>query len=376
MISCIPDKIYGINHSVMQIPSRQEIIRKLRNNNKKISLVFPIYYPSALLRAFDIHPVEILNAPDVDLSLADAHIQSYTCSLGRILLSFIKEERFQNQYDLIFIPHICDTFQQIGSLLVDFIRPSQPVINFYLPKRSDETGISFCIDELKRIAGILENVCGSKLDIKRLTLELGKDIEINNLLKEVFEKREFLPVSDTDFYRIITSKTYLPPDDFIKILKELLASKTDSKRKTGKRIFISGISAEPPEIFEIINSHNASVVFDDLAVSGRRIIDFSGFSDEPFRRQSEMMLYTMPDAEKGSPIEKRAYWIREKIKRTGATGGIFYIMKFCEPEFFDYPQLKKYLLSEGTKTFLIEYEMTGKVSKQNINRIQSFIEGL
>ncbi|MCX7959571.1 MAG: 2-hydroxyacyl-CoA dehydratase family protein, partial [Deltaproteobacteria bacterium] len=94
------------------------------------------------------------------------------------------------------------------------------------------------------------------------------------------------------------------------------------------------------------------------------------------RRQSEIMLYTVPDAEKGSPVENKAKWLREETNRTGATGGIFYIMKFCEPEYFYYPQLKIYLANHNIRTFVVEYEMTGKISKQNINRIQSFIEGL
>lgn len=360
----------------MQIPSLRETIEKVRNKNKRIALIFPIYYPSALLRTFDIHPIEIWNLPNADLSLADLHLQSYTCSLSRILLSFIKEEKFQKDYDLILVPHTCDTFQQIGSLMTDFIKPIQPVINFYLPKRKDELGISFCIDELIRISRLLEDFTGQRLDIDRFTIEINKDIEANNLLKKVLEKREFIHLNDSQFYQIITSRTFLPPEDFITILTKILNSLNNCKRRIKNKIFVSGISIENPELFEIINANNTGIVFDDLAISSRKVFKTSNLSNEPFRRQSEIILFTAPDAEKGSTILEKLEHLQREIKRTDASGGIFYIMKFCEPEYFYYPQIKSQLNKEGIKTFLIEYEMSSKISKQNISRIQAFIESL
>jgi len=360
----------------MEVPSRSIILERIKTENKRSALIFPIYYPSALLRSFDIHPFEIWNFPYVDLSLAETHIQSYTCSLGKILLSFIKDPRFQKDYDLIFIPHICDTFQQIGSLLMDFIKPEKPVINFYLPKKDDESAILFCVDELKRMIKILEKITEKSFNEKRLKIEIEKEIEINSLLKDVYLYRDYIKIKDSEFYKIIYSRTYLPADEYISILKHLLNLRDNKKRDCNKKIFLSGISADPLEIFDIINNHNAFVVFDDLAISHRRIFNIENQNADPLRIQSEMMLFTVPDAEKGSPIIKRAKWLIEEAKRTGAKGGIFYIMKFCEPEFFDYPQLKQYLTGSEIRTFLIEYEMSGRISKQNINRLQSFIEGL
>ncbi|MGC8926570.1 MAG: 2-hydroxyacyl-CoA dehydratase subunit D [Myxococcota bacterium] len=360
----------------MQILSRREVINRAREEKKKIALVFPIYYPSALLRSFNIQPIEIWNADNVELSLADAHIQSYTCSIGRVLLSFVTDKRFENDYDLIWIPHICDTFQQIGSLIVDFIKPRASVFNFYLPKRDDKIGIDFCKDELKRGIKFLEEVTSLPFNPERFKSELDKEIELNHLLKRVYLQREYLPISDYEFYQLIYARTYLPIDEFTLLLKNLLKNTNSNVRKVQRKIFVSGISIEPPEIFNIINSHNSVVVFDDLAISQRRLFGDIEISEDLLKMQSEIMLTTSPDPEKGSQIIKRAERLIQEAKRCGATGGLFFIMKFCEPEFFDYPQLRNYLSAEGIRTFLIEYEMSSKISKQNINRIQSFLEGL
>lgn len=359
------------------IPERSEIIKKLRDENKKIALVLPIYYPAALLRSFDIFPLEIWNSGDIDLSKADEHLQSYTCSLGRIILSFIKEKNFERDYDMILVPHICDTFQQIGSLLVDFIRPKKPVINFYIPRRTDEIGRTFGREELKSIILRLEEITNKKFDGERFIEELETDIEINRLMSDIYSKRESLPLSDREFYEIILSRTYLPPLMFAKLLNEIVKTEAVTPRMIHKRLFISGISFESLQLFDIINSLKAGVVFDDLAISQRRIFSYDiDPSHDPLKAQIDIILKTEPDPEKGSPISQRAERLIEKAKRTGVQGGIFYIMKFCEPEFFDYPSLRNHLNEAGIRTFLIEYEMKRTLSRQNINRLQSFIEGL
>lgn len=360
----------------MEIPSIRETIEQARIKGLKIALVFPIYSPAPLLRSFYIHPVELWNAPNMDLSLSDAHLQSYTCSLGRIILSFIKDQRFCRDYDIIFIPHICDTFQQIGSILMDFIKPPKPVVNFYLPKRNDESGISFCVDELRRIIEILERISGVDFDVERFKAELDKEMEINRLINEIYNNRESLPLSDFEFYRILSSRTYLFADTFIDLLKEVLSLKDERSEGLKKRIFLSGISAYPLELLNIINGFDARIVFDDLAICRRKVFDLSLSPTDPLKRQSEMMLFTLPDPQKGSPIEEKARWIISETKRTRASGGIFYIMKFCEPEYFYFPSLRNYLMKEGIRTFLLEYELSDQISRQNINRIQAFIEGL
>ncbi|MCX7943580.1 MAG: 2-hydroxyacyl-CoA dehydratase family protein [Deltaproteobacteria bacterium] len=360
----------------MQVLSRRESIDKARSENKKIALVFPIYYPSALLRAFDIHPIEIWGADDVDLSLADMHIQSYTCSLGRILLAFVKDHRFRKDYDLVFVPHICDTFQQIGSLLIDFINIDKPIINFYMPKRSDELGISYCVSELKRIIGILENLTGNKFKMERLEQEIMIELKIDELMRKVYEKREYIPITDSEFYKLITAKTYLSALDFVETLNGILGMQVDKPREVLKKIFMSGIAAESAEIFDIINSYGAVVAFDDLAIAARRILNRSIQSTDALRRQSELILFTVPDAQKGSLVSDKIDWFKKEIGRTRVVGGIFYIMKFCEPEYFYYPQIRKHLLDMGVKTFIIEYELSRKMSRQNMVRVQSFLEGL
>ncbi|RLB67477.1 MAG: hypothetical protein DRH03_10970, partial [Deltaproteobacteria bacterium] len=63
------------------IPSRKKVIQDIKNRGERVAAVLPIHYPRALLRAFDIFPVEVWGPPRVDVSLGGAHLQPYVCSI-------------------------------------------------------------------------------------------------------------------------------------------------------------------------------------------------------------------------------------------------------------------------------------------------------
>jgi benzoyl-CoA reductase/2-hydroxyglutaryl-CoA dehydratase subunit BcrC/BadD/HgdB len=81
-----------------------------------------------------------------------------------------------------------------------------------------------------------------------------------------------------------------------------------------------------------------------------------------------------PCSTRGSSIEERLEFLLGKIKACGARGVIFYIMKFCEPELFDVPQLTKALKAKGIATLVIDSELNQGLSGQLNTRVEAFVE--
>ncbi len=69
------------------IPHRIETIRAHKARGGRVAAVLPIHYPRALLRAFDILPVEVWGPPPVDATRGSAHLQPYVCSIVRNALA-------------------------------------------------------------------------------------------------------------------------------------------------------------------------------------------------------------------------------------------------------------------------------------------------
>ena len=117
----------------------------------------------------------------------------------------------------------------------------------------------------------------------------------------------------------------------------------------------------------------AVVVADDLLNSGRRHYVDSRHRD-PFARMAEMIVLGPPDSTTGSLFEKRVPYLIDRVASSRAKGVIFYYVKFCEPEAFYLPALKKGLEKADIPSIVLEVEIGEPLSNQIVTRLQAFIE--
>jgi len=62
------------------------------------------------------------------------------------------------------------------------------------------------------------------------------------------------------------------------------------------------------------------------------------------------------------------------VNKTAADGVVVCMMKFCDPEEFDYPIYYPQLQKEGIKNTMIEIDLEGNTFEQVRTRIQTFSE--
>jgi benzoyl-CoA reductase/2-hydroxyglutaryl-CoA dehydratase subunit BcrC/BadD/HgdB len=115
------------------------------------------------------------------------------------------------------------------------------------------------------------------------------------------------------------------------------------------------------------------VVADDLACCGRRLYP-PGHREEAFSRMAERMLTASPDPTRGSPIRDRLAHLLRRVETCGAKGVVFYDVKFCEPELFDLPTLRKELQTGGVPSVAIEVDLNDPLSQQVLTRLEAFVE--
>ncbi len=359
----------------MNIPTRREIIEEMRKKGIPIAAVLPIYYPRPLLRALHIHPMELWGIPGGDHSLGNKHFQAYTCSLALSATSFLLDERTRSSVDFILIPHTCDTLQGMGSVFKDFIQPQQPVLTFYAPKNRSAKAFSYLIEELKHLAHSLESATKRSLDPAILAHEISLERKLNEHLRQLETHRQQYELSDRAFYTLLRSQEYLPPELLLEIVQELPQAQHHHEDVS---LMLSGIVPEPMEIFDHLNEAGASVVADDLACCSRRF--FQDWQDDessdPFERLAKMMMSFPPAPTIGTPIKMRLERLLKTMKQRNIRGFLMYGTKFCEPELFELPLLRKKLTEEGYSFLYVESELDGTLSHQNLTRIEAFVESL
>ena len=120
----------------LAIPERLDANREHQQRGGNTDAVFPIHYSRALLRAFDLLPIKVWGLPGLDGGYGAAHLQRYVCSIVHNALSFLLTGKLELAEDLI-VPHACDLHQELGSFLIDFVKPKQRINPQFLPRGRD-----------------------------------------------------------------------------------------------------------------------------------------------------------------------------------------------------------------------------------------------
>jgi benzoyl-CoA reductase/2-hydroxyglutaryl-CoA dehydratase subunit BcrC/BadD/HgdB len=358
-------------NAVQSIPGRIEAIHDFKDGGGSVAAVYPIHYPRGLFRAFDVLPVEVWGPPSVDFGPGSAHLQPYVCSIVRNGLSFLQSGGL-NVADILVVPHACDSLQGLGSILLDFISPKQPVLPLYLPRGRRESDLAYFASELRQLFQQLAAITGRTPSDSDLLQSIYREEAADDLLRKLHQNRQFLPLSDLDFYRIIRCREYLPAEAFTELAQETLAGAANTVRP-GTPLLISGIVPEPMNVLAAISEMGGMIVADDFACCGRRLYP-AGTSEDPFRRMAERILYAPPDSTRGNPIQARFEHLLGLVERSGAKGVVYYGIKFCEPELFYLPALRRALQEAQIPSITIEVDINDALSYQVRTQLEGFLE--
>jgi len=355
----------------LNIPGRMEVIREYKGNGGSVAAVLPIHYARGLLRAFDILPVEVWGPPRVESNYAAAHLQAYICSIVHNALSFLKGGGLEVT-DLLLIPHACDSLQGLGSVLIDFVQPKQPVLTLYLPRGKRGEDVEFLADEFRSLYVDLENLSGRSPSGDDLMEAIRREETADELLAGLHNRRLKLPLTDEAFYHLVRSREYLPAERFIPLARDVLEWVGEIGQGE-KPVLLSGIVPEPMDLLAAITELGGTVAADDLACSGRRIYP-TGVSVDPFQRMAERILHAPPDSTRGSSISERLDHLLGLARDNKARGVIFYEVKFCEPELFDLPSLREGLQAADLPSLVIEVDISEKLTGRVFTRLEAFME--
>jgi benzoyl-CoA reductase/2-hydroxyglutaryl-CoA dehydratase subunit BcrC/BadD/HgdB len=226
-------------------------------------------------------------------------------------------------------------------------------------------------DEFRSVYRQLEALTGRTPSDAELRDHIHREETADELLSQLNQRR---PLSDTVRYRLMRSREYLPAETFIELAQATLAGPSpETEILDGVPLLLSGIVPEPMALFEALAATGGRVVGDDLACCGRRHY-LAGRSQDPFRRMAERILHAPPDPTRGNPIQERLDHLLRLVDSSGARGVIFYEIKFCEPELFDIPQLRRGLEGAHVPSLTVEVDVDDPVSQRIVTRLEAFLE--
>jgi benzoyl-CoA reductase/2-hydroxyglutaryl-CoA dehydratase subunit BcrC/BadD/HgdB len=357
--------------------NRLDAIREHQARRGKVLAVLPIHYPKELLTALDILAVELWGPPGPPRGPDAGRMQSYVCAIVRNALAFISAGGAAPADGLLF-PHTCDSIQGLATVVRDFGAWPKPVFH-YIHARGEErpSARRFVEAELERLAGELAAFAGRPLDEARLRDGIRLHRAIDRLRATLLDRRAHLPLGDRELYRLLRRGEYLWPEDHLAELEAAAAGLAPAPVQQGVPVLVSGIVPEPMSVLDALAGAGAFVAADDYAAVGRRVNRHQpGSLDDPFAALAELAFAAPACSTRQSNQVARADRLEALLESSGALGVLLHGVKFCEPELFDLPVLRRRLLERGVPVLQLETELELELSGQALTRIEAFVEML
>ena len=346
------------------------------DHEKRVIGVFLSDAPEELIDASDSLPFTLLGegkGPGTGSS-----IPSFACSLIRNTLhqAFLKELEF---LDGLVIPYLCDSSRFVFHLWKRNF-PAQFCDLIRLPKKLNGEEVKvYLANELRRHKEAMESSFGVSITDEGLWKSIGIYNENRRYLRRIRALRSRNPnvMSNFEFFSLIKSSMLMPKNEHNQILTNVLvemeSSPVDSDSVSPKRVFLSGMTAVPFEIFQWMDEMGIFASDDDLAVGSRYFSYEVDGEGDPLAGLAESYFRRIPNALVEGKEDRLSY-ILKKVEDHDLEGVLFLQLKFCEPLIYDYPDLKKGLDREGIPNLFIETDLQSLASGQIKTRLQAFAE--
>lgn len=354
------------------------VTEQIKETRKDAFGCFPIYTPEEIIYAAGLLPIGMWGGK-TELKLADRYLQSFCCSIMRSNIEYGMKGTY-NMLKGIILPTFCDTLKCICENWKVAV-PQVPIVPIVYPQnRNIDAGFTYIVEELQRVKGELEKRIGKAIN--------SDDLEAAWELYEEYRRtmREFTDVA-AEYPHIIGAKTrhliikagyFMDKKAYTRDIRDIIAGLNAEEKKpfAGNRVVATGLLAEPVELLDIFEENQVAFAADDLAQESRQFRTPGRSQGSFFEKMAGRICDQKGDTFLYEEEKTRGQMLIDLVREKKADAVVIFMMKFCDPEEFDYPIYKKELEAAGIPMLYLEIDQQIDSFEQIRTRVQSFTEML
>lgn len=285
-----------------------------------------------------------------------------------------------NDLDAVIMSSPCDTLKSIPQDW-GYAIPHIKAIQIVYPQMSKiEAGPQFLKTEFQIVKREMEAITGEPITDDALAHSIEVYNQHRQTMRDFCAAARNYPATITPVVRhlVIKSGYFMEKSEHTRLVNDLIAElqKLPADDWKGKKIILTGITAEPDALLEILAENGLTVAADDLAQESRQFRTDVPAGDDPLLRLARQWSLAEGCSLVYDPQKKRGDMLVNMAKETGADGIVLCMMKFCDPEEFDYPILAAQFEEAGIPLLLLEIDQQTQSMERERTRIQSFAEML
>ncbi len=355
---------------------RKAVADHLAETGKGAIGMMPIYAPEELVHATGFLPVGLWGGSR-PVTKARAYLPPFACSVMQQVMELECEGAYDDLAAVVFsVP--CDTLKCMSQKW----KGTSPVLVFTHPQnRGLEAANRFLEREYAILKEKLENVTGVKIT----NAALEHSIQVYNENRAVMREFSVLAaqypqvISAVDRHAVFKSRLFIEKSRHTALVKQLMEAVRAAEPQpwTGKKVVVTGILLEPNGLLELFDQLGLAIVADDLAQESRQIrVDVPEGDEAPLYRLARVW-QKMYGCSVATDIQKqRGPMLLDMVRKTGADAIVVAMMKFCDPEEWDYPIYYKQFEAQGVRNLMIEVDQESTSFEQIHTRLQSLVETL
>ena len=338
--------------------------------------IMPVYCPEEIVHAAGYLPIGMWGAQKKQISKARTYLPPFACSIMQSVMELQLEGVYDDLEAVIFsVP--CDTLKCMSQ---KWNRPV-PAIVFTHPqnrKIAKDAANVFAREEFNIVKEKLEDILDVHISNKAIKNSIAVYNENRAACREFSDvAAEYAAVvTPSDRHAVIKARWFMEKSRHTALVKELIAAlkAEPAPEFKGKKIIVTGIQVEPYDVLDIFQENGFAIVADDLAQETRNFRQ-----DVPDDDDALMALARAWNEFDGCSLatdanKPKGQMIIDAVKKYGADAVVVCMMKFCDPEEFDYPILLQEFEAAGVKNLYIEVDKESTAFEQVKTRIQTFAE--
>ena len=338
--------------------------------------IMPVYCPEEIVHAAGYLPIGMWGAQKKQISKARTYLPPFACSIMQSVMELQLEGVYDDLEAVIFsVP--CDTLKCMSQ---KWNRPV-PAIVFTHPqnrKIAKDAASVFAREEFNIVKEKLEDILDVHISNKAIKNSIAVYNENRAACREFSDvAAEYAAVvTPSDRHAVIKARWFMEKSRHTALVKELIAAlkAEPAPEFKGKKIIVTGIQVEPYDVLDIFQENGFAIVADDLAQETRNFRQ-----DVPDDDDALMALARAWNEFDGCSLatdanKPKGQMIIDAVKKYGADAVVVCMMKFCDPEEFDYPILLQEFEAAGVKNLYIEVDQESTAFEQVKTRIQTFAE--
>ena len=338
--------------------------------------IMPVYCPEEIVHAAGYLPIGMWGAQKKQISKARTYLPPFACSIMQSVMELQLEGVYDDLEAVIFsVP--CDTLKCMSQKWNRLV----PAIVFTHPqnrKIAKDAANVFAREEFNIVKEKLEDILDVHISNKAIKNSIAVYNENRAACREFSDvAAEYAAVvTPSDRHAVIKARWFMEKSRHTALVKELIAAlkAEPAPEFKGKKIIVTGIQVEPYDVLDIFQENGFAIVADDLAQETRNFRQ-----DVPDDDDALMALARAWNEFDGCSLatdanKPKGQMIIDAVKKYGADAVVVCMMKFCDPEEFDYPILLQEFEAAGVKNLYIEVDQESTAFEQVKTRIQTFAE--